>query len=306
MQLCVIDIGGTSIKYGVVDSQGTLIYHHSVPTDASKGGKALVEKILLICNNVIEDHNILGIAISSAGIINNKTGRIVYVSDTIPGYTGTPLAELVSNSTGLPVTVDNDVNCTALGEYWKGAAKGVKDFLCITIGTGIGGALFLNGQLYRGTNFSAGEIGHMNLYPNGKKCTCGNNGCYERYASSSALSERIEKEMGTSIALPTFFEIVKRGERDAEVIFKKWVEDLTTGLQSLVHIFNPELLVIGGGISAQGDFLIKAISDSLTKKIMPNHKQSLQIKHAMNNNNANLLGAAKCFLDRSRGINGNL
>lgn len=305
MQLCVIDIGGTSIKYGVVDSQGTIPFHDSVPTEASKGGKSLVKKILHICNQVIENHDIIGIAISSAGQIDYKTGTVVYATDSIPGYTGTPLAEMVSNSTGLPVTVENDVNCTALGEYWKGAAKGINDFLCVTIGTGIGGALFLNGQLYTGTHFSAGEIGHMSLYPNGKECSCGNKGCYERYASSSALSGRIHNELGTPISLPDFFEMVKSGEEEAVFVFEKWLEDLTTGLQSLVHIFNPELIVIGGGISAQGDFLLNAITGSLGKKIMPNHKQLLKVKMAINDNKANLLGAARRFLDRDSGMDWN-
>jgi glucokinase len=298
MQLGVIDIGGTSIKYGVVDGHGTIISHTSIPTEATKGGKTVIEKVYWICDQLKEEHDLKGIAISSAGQIDSLKGVVLFATDTIPGYSGTPLAELVTNHTGLPVTVENDVNCTALGEYWQGAAKGSNHFLCVTIGTGIGGALFLNGELYTGAHFSAGEIGHISLYPNGKLCTCGNRGCYEKYASSSALSEYVEHEFGSEMPLIDFFELAKAGEAKAVTLFKHWVEDLTTGLQSLVHAFNPELIVIGGGISAQGDFLLNAIQSSLDRKIMPNHRKFLQIKLAQHDNKANLLGAARNFLSK--------
>ncbi|HEY9578166.1 MAG TPA: ROK family protein [Pseudobacillus sp.] len=302
-QLGVIDIGGTSIKYGVVNWEGILISHDSIPTDAFKGGKALMEKVFIICDKLMEQYKLEGIAISSAGQIDNRNGIVVFATDNIPDYTGTPVAELVANHTGLPVTVENDVNCTALGDYWKGVAKGVNDFLCITIGTGIGGSLFLNGKLYTGSHFSAGEIGHMCLYPHGKPCTCGNKGCYEQYASSSALAELVKAELGVALNLKEFFAKAKQGESKAVTVFEQWVDDLTTGLQSLVHIFNPQLIVIGGGISAQGDFLLDAVKSSLYKKIMPNHRKSLKVKLAQQDNKANLLGAAKHFLMMHEGLN---
>ncbi|MCM3570900.1 ROK family protein [Neobacillus mesonae] len=297
MQLGVIDIGGTSIKYGIATEQGELSHLHSIPTEASKGGPVLVEKVKHICDQLLKDSKLEGIAISSAGQIDNIHGTVVFATDTIPGYTGTPLAELISQHTGLPVTVENDVNCTALGEYWQGAAKGVRDFLCVTIGTGIGGALFLNGKLYTGTSFSAGEIGHINLYPNGKPCTCGNTGCYEQYASSSALTQLVEQKFGKAIPLEQFFEMVKEGHPDALDLYTQWTADVATGIGSLVHIFNPQLVLIGGGISAQGEFLLQGIESSLSKKVMPSFKKPLSIKIAENENKANLLGAARHFLN---------
>lgn len=296
MQLGVIDIGGTSIKYGVVNSDGTLTSHYSIPTDALKGGKALMEKVFKICDTLMEQYTLEGIAISSAGQIDHRNGVVVFATDNIPDYTGTPVADLVASHTGLPAAVDNDVNCMALGEYWQGAAKGFQNFICLTLGTGIGGALFLNGKLYTGARFSAGEIGHMCLYPNGKPCTCGSKGCYEQYASSSALAELVKTELGLTLDLKEFFTKIKQGEKEAVVIFEHWVNDLTTGLQSLAHIFNPELILIGGGISAQGDFLVDAVQSSLYKKLMPNHRKSLEVKLALQSNQANLLGAAKHFL----------
>ncbi|AIF44374.1 ROK family protein [Virgibacillus sp. SK37] len=296
--MIVIDIGGTAIKFGVLTKDGELLYHDSMPTEAHQGGMALVKKIIDICDKLMKSWVVSGVAISSAGQIDGINGVVVHATDTIPGYTGISVSQLVSEHTGLRVSVENDVNCTAIGEHWKGAAKGYDDFICVTIGTGIGGALFMNGKLYTGSNFSAGEFGHINLYKDGKPCTCGNNGCYERYASSAALAELVAESTGSEMSLPHFFQLVKEGDAQCVKVFESWVDDLTTGLQSLVHIFNPELIVIGGGITGQGDFLLDAIQSSLYDKLMPNHRKQLSIKLAENDNKANLLGAAKHFMDK--------
>lgn len=295
MQLTVIDIGGTAIKYGVLNDDGELMFHESIPTEASLGGNVLMEKIFNICDQVSNKWKVSGIAISSAGQIDNINGVVVHATDTIPDYSGMPVTEMVTKHTGLPATIENDVNCTALGEHWKGAAVGIDDFLCITIGTGIGGALFINGQLYTGANFSSGEFGHINLYQDGKSCTCGNKGCFERYASSAALTELIISKFERSIDLPEFFQMVKQEDSLSVETFREWVNDVATGIQSLIHIFNPKLVVIGGGITAQGDFLLNAIQSAVNKKVMPNHRNHLEMKLAINDNKANLLGAAKHF-----------
>lgn len=293
--LGVIDIGGTSIKYGILDGSADLIFHASIPTEAWLGGEAVIGKVCGISEDLKERFSIEGIAISSAGQIDSRNGSVVFATDNIPGYTGTPVVERVSRHTGLPVTVENDVNCTALGEYWKGSAQGVQNFICMTIGTGIGGALFLEGRLFTGSSFAAGEIGHISLHPGGKPCTCGNSGCYEQYASASALLSLIRETYGDGTDVETFFALVKKEERLAQDIFARWVDDVAMGLQSLVHIFNPECIVIGGGVSEQGEFLRKAIQDSLEGKVMPNHRSTLEVRLAGQGNRANLLGAALHF-----------
>ncbi|CQR47366.1 Beta-glucoside kinase [Paraliobacillus sp. PM-2] len=296
MLIAVFDIGGTSIKYGVSDDNGNFLFQDSYPTKASQGGKAIIDKLIATNLELKDNWEIEGITISSAGQIDNKNGVVVYATDNIPGYTGMEISKNIGSATGLPVKVENDVNCTALGEYWKGAAKNVENFICVTIGTGIGGAIFINGQLFTGSRFSAGEIGHINLYPNGKACTCGNRGCFERYASSLALEEMVNDAFHEKKDLKLFFDNVRNGDEVAKQVLEKWVDQLTTGLQSLVHMFNPEMIVIGGGISAQGDFLLSYIRDSLFKKIMPNHQRNLSIKMAEYENKANLLGAIKHFI----------
>lgn len=302
MQVGAIDIGGTAIKYAIVNINGDIVYDGTIATKANLGGLVVVEQVLTICNELMSCFEIEGISISSAGQIDNVNGRVCYATDNIPGYTGLPIAEIIHNKIGLPVTVENDVNCTALGEYWKGAARGVDDFLCVTLGTGIGGSLFLNGELYTGANFSAGEFGHMTLYPGGLQCTCGSYGCYEKYASSSSLENLVLDAYGYPIDLRDFFIMTKQRDLRCLKIFDRWLDDLTTGLKTIVHIFNPSLIIIGGGISAQGEYLRQAIKTSLMKKVLPNHQRILDIKMAENNNKANLIGAAKhYFMTKQKG-----
>ncbi|WP_010531680.1 ROK family protein [Lentibacillus jeotgali] len=297
MLIAVFDIGGTSIKYGVVDEAGSILMDDSFPSQAHLGGEAIIKNVIAKSRELQHEWNLDGIAISSAGQIDNQEGVVVHATGNIPGYTGVQIKKTIQDATGLNVTAENDVNCTALGEYWKGAAMGAEDFLCVTIGTGIGGAIFTDGKLSTGSRFSAGEIGHINLYPGGKACTCGDSGCLEQYASSSALQEMIFETLGYKMELKEFFDRLRAGDEKCTWLYNRWIDDLTTGLKSIVHILNPELIVIGGGISAQGDFLLNPIKKSLSSKIMPNHAASLDIRIAQHANQANLLGAAKHFID---------
>ncbi|TMN21759.1 ROK family protein [Lentibacillus cibarius] len=301
MFIAVFDIGGTSIKYGVLNEEGTILMDKAFPAEAHLGGEVLIQNVIAKSKELQQEWALAGIAISSAGQIDNKTGVVVHATDNIPGYTGVRIKQRVEEATGLSVTVENDVNCTALGEYWKGAATDAENFLCITIGTGIGGAIFTDGRLYVGARFSAGEIGHINLYPDGKPCTCGDHGCLEQYASSSALQEMIKETFGYTINLREFFDRLRTGDPKGMAVYNKWIDNLTTGLKSIVHTLNPELIVIGGGISAQGDFLLDPIKESLSEKIMPNYQVNLDVRIAQHANQANLLGAAKHFIDQKGG-----
>ncbi|WP_085506092.1 ROK family protein [Thalassobacillus devorans] len=292
MLIAVFDIGGTSIKYGVVDRNGSFMEEGSFPTEANQGGEAIIKKVITKSLEINKAWNIDGISISTAGQIDAVKGVVVHATDNIPDYTGMGIANSIGNATGVKVKVENDVNCAALGEYWKGAATDKKNFLCLTIGTGIGGSLILNGQLYSGSTHAAGEIGHLTLYPGGQACTCGNYGCLERYASSSALEKMINESFDSKVKVIEFFEKLRYGDKQSEVIFNRWLDDLTTGLKSVVHVLNPELIVIGGGVSAQGEFLLNHIKQSLFKKVMPNHRRNLDVRIAVHQNKANLLGAA--------------
>ncbi|ARK29850.1 ROK family protein [Halalkalibacter krulwichiae] len=291
MNFAAIDIGGTTIKYALVTEHGEISEKAAVPTPKT-GKKAMVDQLVEICKRLDARKKIDAVAISSAGQINSQTGEVIFATDAIPEYAGLNIIEELESRLNKPVTVENDVHCAALGEYWVGAAKGNDNFLCLTFGTGIGGAVVNNGLIYHGSTYSAAEFGHITLYPNGLSCVCGDHGCLEMYASSLALEKRIMDLTGrTQETLPIFFEEARSGNIVIEGVIDSWVEDIAAGLKTLIHSFNPKQIVIGGGISAQGEYLISKIQKSTYARIMPSFSKQLTIDMAQKTNDANLLGA---------------
>lgn len=292
--LAVFDIGGTSIKYGVVNEQGEILFSSSLHTQAHLGGRQVIDNVIATAKELLKNWAITGVSVSTAGQVDNE-GRVVFASDNIPGYTGLHVREMIEDELKLPAKVENDANCAAIGEHWKGAAQGVDHFVCMTLGTGIGGAIFFDGKLYTGSGYSAGEIGHMNLYPDGKACTCGMNGCFEQYASSRALQELVAQMLIEPLTLTEFFERVHAKDEQSLEVYRKWLDDLTNGLKSMIHFLDPQLVVIGGGISEQGNPFLEDIKQALYPKLMINHAKNVQIKLAEQGNHAHLLGATRNF-----------
>jgi glucokinase len=291
------DIGGTYIKYGVISSEGNILDIGKIDTPKENGKVEIPLKLIKKIKKAQCKWEIIGVGISTAGQVDSEKGQVVFATDNIPGYSGTMLSSAIEEGVQLPCFVENDVNAAALGELWKGAAVGKSNFVCITLGTGIGGAIIINGQLYKGVGGGAGELGHMIIKKNGKKCTCGGRGCYERYASTSALlryysksaSEKIGKE--ETVSGETFMSKVKAGEPLALEVYKDFIDNLVVGLTSIVHILDPGLIVIGGGISAQGEIFFKALRDNFYKKVMSSYGARTKILPAKLENNAGLLGA---------------
>lgn len=301
MSVAAFDVGGTNIGYGVLTKQGDILYKAKMATDVSGGGRAVLRQIKDTINKLQRNHGINGIAVSTAGQIDKQKGFVIYATDSLPGYTGLHIKSELETAFDLPVMVDNDVNCAALGEYWKGAARSADDFLCMTIGTGIGGAIIQGGQVYHGAAYSAGEFGHMTLYPGGSACACGDYGCYECYASSRALKKRAQADIQDGISLPGLFERAKSGDGESEAVIDEWVDDVALGLKTLVHIFNPALIVIGGGVSEQGDYLLKKLQQRVFTRVMASFRDALDIKLAQNGNDANLQGAVYQLVSMTEG-----
>ncbi|MDQ0255894.1 glucokinase-like ROK family protein [Evansella vedderi] len=295
VNIIVFDIGGTNIKYGVINEAGEILYKSSVATAITAESNDIVRQLLDLGKELKLKWGATGVAISSAGQINSHTGEVIHATDTIPGYRGTNLKQEIESVLNVPVVVENDVNCMAIGEYWKGAAKGKENFLSLALGTGIGGAIVLNGSLHTGASFSAGELGHMTLYPKGKLCTCGDKGCYEMYASSLALEKKARGVLQTDVTLPELFAGAKSGNSVMESVIDEWIEDMALGIKTLVHIFNPELIVIGGGVSAQGSYLLEKLRPSVYGKIMPPFRSLMSIEVAQQGNDANLIGSSFLF-----------
>lgn len=287
MRILTFDIGGTNIKYAISNEKFILTDKHTVPTEAQKGGQELVLKII----SIIEQYdNIDRIGISTAGQVDSENGIVVYSTDNIPYYTGMMVKKIIENKTGIPTFVENDVNAFAMGEAKFGAGKGKSDFLCLTYGTGIGGALYLNNKLYKGMGSSAGEFGHMITHAGGKQCTCGGEGCYECYASTKALLDSVNKRNSTQLNAFEIFEKENFSKPEIRSVIDQWIDEMIIGLINIIYIFNPPLIVLGGGIMNE-DYVIDLIDRKIYNLLMENFRD-VNIVRSKLGSDAALLGVA--------------
>lgn len=285
MKILAFDIGGTEIKYALCDERFNLTESKSIPTNAHEGGAKIIERVVRIIKRF---DGIDRVGISTAGQVDSQKGEIVYATDSIPGYTGTKIKEIIEAEAGIPTAVENDVNSAALGEAIFGAAKGYSDFICLTYGTGIGGAIYQNNKLFTGSSFSAGEFGHMITHAGGKSCTCGGCGCYEAYASVTALVKSIADKLDMEMNGREIFENFANAE--IKNLIDSWIDEIVLGLLSLTYIFNPALIIAGGGIMNE-TYITDEINNRLQKLLMPSFRNVKVVKAQMGND-ANKLGAA--------------
>ena len=287
MRILCFDIGGTFIKYGLCDENFNLLEKDKIPTLAENGGQSIIERVI----EIIEQYDSIDrVAVSTAGQVDSENGIVVYSTDNIPYYTGMRVKSLIENKTGIPTFVENDVNSAALGEAHFGAAKGVSDFICLTLGTGIGGAIFLNNKLYKGSASSAGELGHMIIHSGGKQCNCGGEGCYECYASASALIKSVNKVSPVELNAFQIFEKENIEKPEIRSEIDKWIDEIIVGLVNIIYIFNPSMIVLGGGIMNE-DYIIELIDRKIYTRLMDNFK-NVKIVRPKLGNDAGMIGAA--------------
>lgn len=287
MKILTFDIGGTNIKYALCNEKFELSDKKSIPTEAEKGGQHIINKII----DIIEEFNDLDrVAISTAGQVDSENGIVVYSTDNIPYYTGMMVKKLIETKTGVKTYVENDVNAALIGEAKFGAGKGVSDFICLTFGTGIGGAVYLNNKLYKGSGSSAGEFGHIITHAGGKQCTCGADGCFEQYASATALVNAVEKETGKRLNGFEIFSEENFENPEIRYIIDSWIDEIILGLKSIIYIFNPSLIVLGGGIMNE-KYIIDLIDRKIYKQLMESFRK-VNIVASKTGNDAGLLGAA--------------
>ena len=287
MNILAIDIGGTMIKYGLVSSDGEILSTDKIETEAEKGLENILNKIDNIFKRY-KENNPVGIAVSGTGQINGIIGKVIGGNPIIPNWIGTNLVKILEKKYNLPIVLENDVNCVALGEKWIGAGKNLKNFICLTIGTGIGGGIILNNQLFRGENFVAGEFGHILI----KK------GEFEQFASTTALIRLVKERTRKTLNGKEIFDLEKKEIVEYQEVISEWIENLTDGLSSIVYCFNPANIILGGGVIEQGEPLINRIKDSLFKKIGPQFKEKLNIIQAKLGNNAGMIGASYLLLEK--------
>ena len=287
MRILAFDIGGTNIKYALCDENFKLSDKHSIPTDAKQGGQYIINNVI----EIIESYkNIDRVAISTAGQVDSENGIVVYSTDNIPYYTGMMVKKIIENKTGIPTYVENDVNAAAMGEAKFGSAVGVSDFLCLTFGTGIGGAIYLNNKLYKGSSCSAGEFGHIITHAGGRPCTCGSEGCFEQYASASSLVKAVKKVTGKEMNGFEIFNEENFNNLEIRHVIDSWIDEIIIGLKSLINIFNPSLIVLGGGIMNE-KYIIDLIDRKIYKQLMSSFGK-VNIVNTKLGNDAGLLGVA--------------
>ena len=287
MNILAIDIGGTMIKYGLVSFDGKILSTDKIKTEASKGLNNILNKIDNIFKRY-KENNPVGIAVSGTGQINGIIGKVIGGNPIIPNWIGTNLVKILEKKYNLPAVLENDVNCVALGEKWIGAGKDLSNFICLTIGTGIGGGIILNNQLFRGENFVAGEFGHILI----KK------GEFEQFASTTALIRLVKERTGKTLNGKEIFDLEKKEIVEYQEVISEWIENLTDGLSSIVYCFNPANIILGGGVIGQGEPLINRIKNSLFKKIGSQFKEKLNIIQAKLGNNAGMIGASYLLLEK--------
>lgn len=306
-----IDVGGTNVKIALVDGEGKIIYSNSVPTYAQMGYEYTVNNIKQAIRDLMKETNtdakeIEGIGFDFPGQVDYKTG-VVKLAPNIPGWINVPIAQMIEEEFDIPTRIDNDVRCAALGELKFGAGKGCENFVCITVGTGIGSGLVINGQLVRGAANAAGEIGHIKLQMNGGPiCGCGDTGCLEAFASGPSIvamaqeylkggkSTKFREMAGADGEITPY--IVAKAAEAGDPVAKRIFEIIGTyigmGLVSVINLLNPEKVIIGGGVAAAGDLLLDPIRKTIKERAMVVAGNSVEIVPAELGNSAGVIGAS--------------
>ncbi len=293
-----IDIGGTDTKIGLVDVHQKLIASVTSPTGAAGRKpeevlKDIGERALqLLDSQGIAVDQCIGAGVGAPGTVDGKNGVVRY-SNNIQ-WEQVRVAEEIGKILPVPVKVANDADCAALGEMVAGAGRGFRDMVMLTLGTGVGGGIILNGEIYEGKGIGGSELGHMVIVEDGEPCTCGRKGCLEAYASASALARNAERKTGRKDLKPEqIFELAERGDKDAREAIEDYRKKLATGIVNIVNIFRPQLVLIGGGISAQGENLLAPLREIVKENAFGGSKGEIpEIETASLGNHAGMIGAA--------------
>ena len=302
-----IDLGGSFIKAGLITESGEVIDSIIVPSNVDAGIPALKNTLRLVGKRLVEiaaakGHKIYGIGIGSPGTIKFPQGIVTGATPNIPDWIGTNISKIFKNFP-CPISADNDANCMGLGEAVFGAGKGTMNGFYLTLGTGVGGAIVLNGTLWRGANFCAGEFGHTLFVHNGKKCKCGRRGCLEAYVAAPALvkeakisAAKYPKSLlaikGMKINPKTIFDAYAKNDKAAKLAVENNAAMVGTAIGSMVNMLNPEIVVIGGGLSQANDKYIDLIRNGVLNFAFESTTSKLKIERARFGNEAGWIGAA--------------
>ena len=306
-----VDLGGTNIAAGLVDESYKIVRKKSVPTGADRAPELIVADMAKLCRSLCEEEKVdltevASIGIASPGIANHDTGVVEYANN-LP-FVNFPIASMLSEQLGgKPVYIENDANAAALGEAVAGAAKGTKSSVMITLGTGVGGGIIIDGKVYSGFNYAGAELGHIVIEHDGRQCSCGRKGCWEAYSSATALIKMTKEKLeecqarkrktvmadAPRISGRTAFDAMRAGDEAGKEVVEMYLSYLGTGMVNIVNIFQPEVISIGGGVSGEGQWLVDALlvkirAEEYGHGVVPGTK----VRIAQLGNDAGIVGAA--------------
>lgn len=307
-----VDLGGTTTKIAFLNKYGELVHKWEIPTDKSDNGKNIIVNIAKAIDKKLEEidqskEKLVGIGMGAPGPVDMAKG-IIYEAVNLGWEKNTPLKDLLEIETGLPAVIDNDANCAALGEMWKGAGDGAKDLVCVTLGTGVGGGVITNGDIVHGVKGAGGEIGHITVVPNGGfQCNCGKTGCLETVASATGVvrlaHEKLDLTEDSSIlrnikinegkiSAKDIFDAAREKDELAISVIDQLAFYLGLSLANLGNALNPEKIVLGGGVSRAGDILLTPVSKHFEHFSFPTVRTSTKLSIATLGNDAGMIGAA--------------
>ncbi|MGW8439585.1 ROK family glucokinase [Paenibacillus sp. S33] len=306
-----VDLGGTAIKVGICNENGQLLHTYEGPTETDKGVDVVIGNIEKYVRHIVEQSpyewdQLKGVGAGVAGFTNVRDGIIVLAPNI--GFRDVPIRALLENRIGKPVKIDNDANVAALGEAWAGAGKGIENCVCYTLGTGVGGGIIINGKIYQGSSGMAGEIGHISVVPDLEaiQCGCGKMGCLETVSSATGIirmaKDAVERGDRTSLALEDqiaakeVFDAAKAGDEVALRIVNRAAFYLGKSMAAVAAVLNPELFIIGGGVSKAGDFLFEEMRRVYAKLVPEPLQKGVYIVPAVLGNDAGIVGAAGLLL----------
>ncbi len=300
-----LDLGGTAIKSGICSAKGEILHQSQCPTQADQPPEVILNDLLTAAREAIDiakknGTNISAIGMGTPGSVNVESGTLIGNTPNFKLWRNVKIKPWLESRLNLPVWIDNDANMMAFGEARFGAGDGASNVACITLGTGIGGGIIIDNKLFRGSNYAGSELGHMSIKYDGMRCRCGGIGCWEMYASATAMIKNYNQlkpfeKVESTIAI---FDRYKSGESEAVSVIDDEIQIVSAGVANMLNIFNPQVIIIGGGVSEAGDWFVEAIAEKTLPLAMTAATANVRIVRARLGNKAGLLGAAAFALSR--------
>lgn len=288
-----VDLGGTAIKIGSFLEDGSYLQKISIPTPQPATAAAVLNAIAVAVKQLNTDQHAIALGVGIPGAVD-QTGRIAKVAINLSGWQDVAVADLLEQKTGLPTIIANDANCAGVGEGWIGAGQDFQDFILLTLGTGVGGAIILNGELFTGSRGAAGELGLITLKFDGYPCNSGNQGSFEQYCSIGGIIRQWGKEPAE------LGKLALEGDQFALEVWQNYGKLLGAGIASLLYIFTPSAIIIGGGISASSEFFLPSTLAEIETRVLASSRVNLQLLKATLGNDAGMIGAAKLAFELSK------